>query len=215
MSLTTTAVPAAASMPVLKVGDQVEVLVYDHINDQELWLPAVVEHQCSTRTPSHATCQRPWCKGSYASMLTCLGEESYGITWRIPGSIFAAKPVFCADEIAPFAASIRTIIDSDPTLLDQNVEPNPESLKQILCLVTEAEAAVKISHPDLTPPLGWFGHVVLRAAVEIEPKFPTWTRGMEVRFCLEVTLWESLKVVHGNPDVSWQDIFEHRYCSAA
>ena len=151
-------------------------------------------------------------------MLCGLSEESYGIKWRIPGSIFATKPVFCAAEIAPFAASVRTIIDSDPTLLDQNVEPNPESLKQILCLVTEAEAAVKASHPTLPcnvpMDLGWFGDVVLTAAVLSEPRFQSWTWGQQKRFCLATTSKEKL-FFHGKEDVSWQDIFEHRYCSAA
>ena len=129
----------------------------------------------------------------------------------------AIKPVFCAKEIAPFAASIRTIIDSDPTLLDRNVEPNPESLKQILCLVSEAEAAVKASHPTLCNvpmSLGWFGSVVLRAAVEIEPKFQYWSNAMEARFCLGLTASESYEYAYGIGIKSWQDVFKSRYFSA-
>ena len=125
----------------------------------------------------------------------------------------AIKPIVCADEIAPFAASIRTIIDSDPTLLDQNVEPNPESLKQILCLITEAEAAVKASQPDLFLTPGWFGSVVLTAAV-VEPKFQHWNRVLEARFCLELTASESYEYAHGIGMKSWQDVFKSRYYSA-
>ena len=97
------------------------------------------------------------------------------------------------------------------------MEPNPESLKQILCLISEAEAAVKASHPTLPcnvpMNLGWFGSVVLRAAV-VEPKFQLWTGAMEARFCLDLTASESYEYAYGNDLNSWQDVFKSRYCSA-